>query len=457
MESRITNHESRIERGILRKFPLRLRRGSLFAIRDSSQRGQVAITAVVFLLIIGVAVSMGVLNPVLRQVKQTDDFARTRASLYVSQAVNEDALYRLKTGKQFVSPSTLSLNGYTATASSTTVLGGLQIDSSGNALGLIRNIQTHLTSGSGASFHYGMQSGEGGIILENSSSIVGNVYSNGPIEGAGGNLIKGDVVSAGPSGRIEDIHATSSAYAHTIADSTIERDAYYQSISTTTVLGVLHPGSPDQATTTLPISDEQIAEWEADAEAGGVISSPCPYKIEDAVTIGPKKIACDMEISGTEYTVTLAGHLWVTGNITIKNSPTMRVASALGGTSVALIADNPANRTTGSKIESDNSAVFEGSGSPGSYVLMLSQNKSAEQGGSEVAINIANKTKGALLAYAGHGEILMQNSVSLKEVTAYRIRLKNSAEVIYETGLANLIFTAGPSGGYVFDKWREIQ
>jgi hypothetical protein len=164
-----------------------------------------------------------------------------------------------------------------------------------------------------------------------------------------------------------------------------------------------------------------------------------------------------LEISGTGYTVTLAGHLWVAGNATIKNSPTIKAASALGGTSVALIADNPANRATGSKIESDNSAVFEGSGSPGSYVLLLSQNRSAEDGGSEVAIKLANSARGALLAYAGHGEILLQNSVSLREVTAWRIRLKNSAEVIYETGLANLIFTTGPSGGYVFDSWREIE
>ena len=41
------------------------------------------------------------------------------------------------------------------------------------------------------------------------------------------------------------------------------------------------------------ISDEQIEEWKQVALDGGIISSPCPYKITDAVTIGPKKIACD--------------------------------------------------------------------------------------------------------------------------------------------------------------------
>src|SRR3989338_7831211 len=93
----------------------------------TTNRGQAAIVAVIFFLVIGLAVSMGVLTPVLRQVKQADDFTRTRASLYVSQAVNEDALYRLKTGKQFISPSTLSLNGYIATATSTTMADSIQI------------------------------------------------------------------------------------------------------------------------------------------------------------------------------------------------------------------------------------------------------------------------------------------------------------------------------------------
>ena len=88
---------------------------------------------------------------------------------------------------------------------------------------------------------------------------------------------------------------------------------------------------------------------------------------------------------------------------------------------------------------------------------MLSQNKDAEQGGSEQAIDVKNSVNGDLLVYAGHGEIRLQNSINVKEVSAYRIRLKNSAEVRYETGVASLIFTAGPTGGYTLDKWREVE
>lgn len=423
----------------------------------TTNRGQALFIAAIFFLIISLTIVVGVVTPVINHVESARATLRGAQSLYAAEGVSQDVLYRLAKNMPVDAAETITYGAGSATATTTTVFDGKEIVSGGNRDGFLRKNKVHLTTGSGVSFNFGLQSGEGGIVLENQSSVAGSVYSNGPVVGSERNLIKGDVVSAGQSGRVHGVHATSSAYAHTIEDSTIDKDAYYQSIADTTVLGVLYPGSPDQATTTLPISDAQIAKWEADAEAGGTISSPCPYKITDAATLGPKKIACDLEISGTNYTLTLAGHMWVTGDITIKNNPTLKVAPSLGGASVALIADNPANRTTSSKIESDNSAVFEGSGSAGSFVLLLSQNRSAEDGGSETAINIANKAGGALLAYAGHGEILLQNTVMLKEVTAYKIHLKNSAEVHYESGLVSTLFTSGPGGGYEFDGWREIE
>ena len=418
--------------------------------------GQAAIIAVIFFLIIGLAVSMGVLNPVLRQVKQADDFTRTRASLYVSQAVNEDALYRLKTGKQFISPSTLSLNGYIATATSTTMADSIQINSSGDALGLVRNIQTHLTSGISTPFHYGMQSGEGGVSLNNSATIVGNVFSNGPITGASSNIIKGTVVSAGPTGSINGVHATSSAFAHTIQNADIDGDAYFQSISGSSVAGTSYPNSPDQATSSLPISDSVIADWEAEAVAGGTHTSPCPYSIGESVTLGPKKIDCALNLYG-DAVLTLAGPVWVVGNIDISNQSEIRLASSVGNKSIALIADKSTDLTSGSQIILSNTTEYYGSGDPNSYLLMISQNKSAETGGDNAAITISNSAGGKLLLYAGHGLIQLSNTVVLKEVTAYKISVNNSAQIIYESGLANLLFSAGPSGGYVFDKWREVQ
>lgn len=422
-------------------------------------RGQVMMLATIFFLVISITVIFGLVGPILRQQAMASGLMLSRQSYFLAEAGIENVIYKLKNGNPVASTETLSLNGNTATMITTDIFGGKQIVSTADVREVVRKLRANVILGSGVSFYFGVQAGEGGLLMENSSSVSGNVYANGVVRGDGptNNIIGGSVISAGPSGLIDNLHATSSAYARTISNSIIDGDAYYQSISNTTVVGTLYPNSPDQATSTLPISDGQIEEWKQAALAGGTVSSPCPYKITEATTIGPKKIACDLEISGTNYTVTLAGNIWVEGNIIIKNSPTIRVASTFGDKGVAIVADKPSNPDTSGKISLENSVVFEGSGSPDSYIMFVSQNRSAESGGSEVAIDVKNTVSGDLLVYAGHGEIMLQNSINLKEVAAYRIRLKNTAQVVYSTGLASIIFDSGPSGGYEVSSWKEIE
>lgn len=410
----------------------------------------------VFFMFISLAVAMGLVTPVVKDAELARTSFGSAQSFFLAEGAAEDAFYRLKNGDTVTSGDTLALNGATSTITVSDVGSNeKEIVSSGAANNLIRNMTARLTVTSGVAFNYGVQAGPGGFNIQNSASINGNAYSAGPIIGSNSNIIRGDVISAGPSGSIIGIHATSSAYAHTISNSTVSKDAYYQNISGTTVGGVSYPGSPDQPLADLPIADSLIDQWEAEAAAGGTITSPCPYRITSNITIGPKKIACNLEISGTP-TITLTGPLWVVGNIDIKNSPTLRVSSSLPGKSIVIIADNPTNRTTSSKIELENSTAVAGSGA-GSYVLMVSRNTSAESGGSEEAIEIGNSAQGALLVYAGHGEIHLGNSVKLKEVTAYKIKISNSANITYETGLASLVFSSGPGGSWTVGSWKETQ
>ena len=427
--------------------------------QKTTQGGQAIITSVVFLLFISLSLMLGVSNSAIREFKITGDTIKSTQGYFTAESGNEDISYRLKNGKQVGTTQTLSLNGATTTITVTDIGGSdKEIISSSNFDNLIRKVKTQLTvSSSGASFVYGVQVGDGGFNLQNSATINGNVYSNGPITGSNSNIIKGDVISAGSTGLISGVRATSSAYANTITNSTIEKDAYYQTLTNTTVGGVKYPGSADQPKASLPISDTLITQWENDAALGGTISSPCPYVINSDTTIGPKKIACDLEISGSP-TVTLTGPLWVAGNITIKNSATLRISSSIGNKSIAIIADNPSNRITSSKISIENTTSFFGTGLSGSYIALVSQNNSAETGGNEDAINAKNTANGGdLLAYAGHGNISLENSISLKGVTAYKITAKNTAEVVYTTGLASLLFSSGPSGSFVINGWREVK
>lgn len=418
-------------------------------------RGQAMITAVMLLLAGSLIIVGSVSSPVLKDIRITRSLEESKQSFSMSEGAVEDLVYRIKNGYTFSTIENTSLNGVMATATTIAILDQREVVALGDKDNIKRLTRVVMSQSTGASFNYGLQAGDGGIHMKNTSSVVGNIYSNGPITGANSNITYGDIVSAGPTGLIDGVHATSSAFAHTINNSDIDLDAYYQVISGTTVGGTSFPGSPDQMTSTMPIDDSLVSDWEIAAQAGGIISSPCPYLINSDVVIGPVKIECDLNISGTP-TVTLNGVVWVTGNILIGNSSVIRINPALGGKSVPIIADNPADRLLSSKVKITNSSSFLGSGTEGSYILVLSQNNSAENGGNEKAIEVNNTANGDLLIYAGHGVIDLQNSISLKEVTGYKINLNNSAKIIYETGLASLLFTSGPGGGYVIESWLEI-
>ena len=427
-----------------------------FEFRYFSSRGQVLTIAAIFFMAISLTVSFGVAQPVVDQIESARSIESGAQSLYAAESVFQDVAYRLVKGMAVDTVETLSLGVATGTATTTSILDGKEILAAGDKGRFVRKSKTQLLTSEGVSFNYGLQAGNGGINLSNSALIVGNVYSNGPMTGSNSNTIQGTAVSAGPSGLIDDVHATSSAYAHTIQNADIDGDAYYQVISNTDVGGISYPGSPDRATSTLPISDEQIETWKTEAAAGGSVTcSGSSYNVSGSVTLGPKKIPCNLYIDGSDK-LYLTGPLWVTGNIQFSNTSKVAIDASLSGKTVAIVADNPSNQTGSGQIFASNSTEFQGAGA-NSFVLLISQNKSAEQGGGNTAIQVSNSVTGKVLVYAGHGKIAISNSVNLKEVTAYRIEVNNSAKVIYETGLADLLFTSGPSGGYSLSSWKEVE
>ena len=79
---------------------------------------------------------------------------------------------------------------------------------------------------------------------------------------------------------------------------------------------------------------------------------------------------------------------------------------------------------------------------------MISQNNSAETGGSTNAISMGQGAS-ALVGYASHGQITLSQSTNVKEITAYKIVLTNTASVTYDTGLSNTLFESGPGGSWV--------
>lgn len=391
-----------------------------------------------------------------------------KQSYYGAEAGIEDAIYRHRQGENYSNSETFTILDTVVSVTRTPYTDYYDFVSEGNTLNSYRSSFASLAIGTGASFNFGMQSGNGGITMLNSSSVTGNVFSNGPISGSG-NMIRGDIIAAGASGSITSVHATGSAWAHTITSATIDKDAYYASIFGSTVSGSVcvnthcHPGSADQATATMPIADSVIDGWKTDIQNTGTVisatSTQCSsgtYTINTDTTLSNVLIECSVDVSKNSTDLIIAGPVWIQGNLSFSQGPNIVASSSLGTRSVQVIVDNESNRTTSSKVSVNQSTNFS-SGNAQSYVVIISMNKSAELGGTEKAIDLSQSTTGKLLVYAPYGLIDIAQSTSLKEITGYKIKTANSSNITYESGLVNLLFTSGPGGGYTVISWKEVE
>ena len=403
---------------------------------------------------LSLAFALGIMAPLFEEVRAVNAMVPSDGGYFAAEAGVEDAVYRIKRGMTIGTSESVDINGATAVVAIETSGGNTTITADGTSRVYTRTVETTLETGSGASFFYGIQT-DLGLNVNNNAAIHGNVYSNGLVHAQNNAYIYGDVVAAGPDGFFTG-NATGTVYAHTIQNATIGKDAYYQVKTSSTVLGTSYPGSPDQPIIALPDLSETINGWEADALAGGAISS-CSggtYTVSGNVMLGPVKINCNLSVSNGK-TVTLLGHVWVSGNITLNNNVTMRIDPSLGSASVAVIADNPQNRLTSSAINIQNNVVLEGTGVSPSTIVMVSRNEGGEDW---TAVNYNNNGGDNEVVFYAPGAVTnFNNNASISAVTAFFANINNNTEVIYKSGLANLLFTGGPSGGYELESWKEVE
>lgn len=450
--------------------------------RHRPSRGAALLIFIVLFLVASTALVYGIGRGAYADIVWQRTLESSKASFFALESGVEDAIYRHRSSENYSNTESFSLNDATVTATRTFVVDRFVFDLASELHDVYRKGYLELVLGDGASFSFGLQSDTGGVIMENSSGVLGNVYSNGAVIGTGGgdgNLVTGSVISAGPSGYVEGIHATGSVWAHDIVNTWAEEDAHCKSIDNSTVDGELYcdtvtatipnppdgPGPDDQPTSTLPVGDDVIDEWKATAAAGGVISSSDPrcasgtWTIDSSTTTGATKIECDVVVEKSSTKWTLQGPLWIEGDFSTKNGPTIAIDSSipeLEGKSIQMVVDNEANRSTSSRVMLLNSSRYEGYGD-GSYVLLVSRNEDEKLGGPEVAIRSGQSAEGDVLLYAGHGEILIEQSGQFIGIAGLLLRLQNTAQVIYETGAVSLEFPSGPGGGYIIETWKEVK
>lgn len=276
---------------------------------------------------------------------------------------------------------------------------------------------------------------------------------------------------------IDNFTIYGNAHANTITNTKICGDAYYQTIDTASsnflasptnptcsnplTPGTGYPGSVDPAVQTMPVSDGNISQWRNDASAGGTFNDAAHCTPADGAILGPAHLNCDLTVSNGK-TITIAGPIWVEGNILLDNNAKLILDPSFGTGSAVILADYPADTTLKGTIRTTNGVVICGSAgydsgtgqcnpSGGSFIMMLST-----YSGTSKALAIENNVEGGIF-YAAYGSAELENNASVKEIIAYKLELENNVTIVYESGLANANFTSGPGASWKINDWKEVQ
>ncbi len=167
--------------------------------------GAAMMILVLFFVFISLALLVGIVTPVVREFQIASANLESKQAYYLSESGLEDAMYRLNNNMQIGSTTTLTLGTSTATTVITNEPSGQKdITTIGTDNSHQRKVDLLLSTGTGVSFNYGVQVGQGGIDLTGSGQIVGNVYSNGPITGDSSAIITGSAISANSPAFIAD-------------------------------------------------------------------------------------------------------------------------------------------------------------------------------------------------------------------------------------------------------------
>jgi Tfp pilus assembly protein PilX len=401
------------------------------------------------MLIIGISLNSAVLSTTIN----TKRAYRSVSALSYAEAGINKALWELnKAGSTYNGESNnTSLSGGSFDVVMTTISGNVkQITSTGYVPNkakylskkVIRAKVSDKPSTTGVAFNYGIQAGGLGITMSNNAKILGNVYAGGTISGANGASVTG--------GKIQSLAVSGNAKAHTITGSNISKDAWFQTLTSTTVEGTQHPNSPDPVNQNLPISDTTIAGWEVTAVAGGTYSGN--MNLSGNTSLGPKKI--DGNLTATNGTIlTITGTIWVTGNINLANNMIVKLDPGYKSNSGLIISDSQTDKANYGKINISNNVQVQGSGSANSYIMLLSTNNSSTL--SNPAINVSNNST-AVVYYATTGVLEVSNNAKIRAITGGGLHLSNGSQVQYDSGLASAEFSGGPGGSWAITEWQTL-
>ncbi len=167
----------------------------------SFQSGSAALISFLMFLGISLAILFAFSEPILQSARIASIAYDSKESYYTAESLIEDIIYRLNHNMDVDSGESLNMDEYSAEASITDDIDTKSITITGISGDVERTIEAVLSTDVGVSFNYGVQSGEGGFDMDPNSSVIGNVYSNGNIDG--GN-VTGTAIAANTAATFAD-------------------------------------------------------------------------------------------------------------------------------------------------------------------------------------------------------------------------------------------------------------
>lgn len=232
------------------------------------------------------------------------------------------------------------------------------------------------------------------------------------------------------------------AHANTLENLTIGKDAYFQTLISSTVGGVSHPNSADPPPKVFPISDANVTDWKRQAGNCDSALNNCQNVQNGDITncvniLESKKYAGNINFN-SGCNITIKTPVWISGDLTLNSNNTITLDSSYGQTSGAIIVDG--------KVILNSNNHLNGTGLGSSLLMVLTTFDTVLNNDEEaVAVNSNGNTG---VYYASKGSVNPGTGNTFKELTAWKIKLINSSIIDYETGLSSTLFTSGPSGTY---------
>ena len=410
--------------------------------RFQEDRGFAAfyVTILVLAVIFALAVSIAVLT--YNEQKIIENVVKSNQTYYVAESGIEDALLRLVEEMNWSSPYNLTVGDGTTLVTISDIVGGARtIISDGNVLNRTRKVRVvYGISSEKTSFYYGAQVGEGGIQMDDGSTINGNVFSNGGIVAVSNTEITGTARVAQTGNKIQGGNIGDDAFVDICENANIG-DTLTCTTNSGCTAAIVEILQEEITATSMPITQEQIDGWKSDAASGGTIGD-YTLAAKQTGSLGPRKIDGYMTIQN-QAQLSVTGTLWITGTLTIQDKARVTLdQNTYGSFSGVIVVDGT--------VTLQNTAKALGSGIEGSYLSIISTDSGTS------AITIQDEFEADIL-YTHNGWIIIQNMANVREVTGYGVHLKNNAEITYEVGLQDAFFSSGPGGSWEVMSWEEIE